>query len=130
MRPPDLPDPWLSKLRMVHPFVLPADRERRLARVNAWLHAKSMPPADARTQANAFFAATIVGDAMSHIGESFSRDYLIERIEQMAETSLSPSIYPRLSLGPGQRFASRGGYILGFPQGAATPVPVSDWLIP
>ncbi|MDO9386473.1 MAG: hypothetical protein Q7T65_07180 [Thiobacillus sp.] len=54
----------------------------------------------------------------------------IERIEQMAETSLSPSIYPRLSLGPGQRFASRGGYILGFPHGAATPVPVSDWLIP
>lgn len=49
----------------------------------------------------------------------------------MAGASLSPSIYPRLSLGPGQRFASRGGYILGFPQGAAgMPVPVSDWLIP
>lgn len=130
MRPPDLPDPWLGKLRMVHPFVLPADRERRLARVNAWLHAKNMRPADARTQANAFFAATLTGDAMSHLGENFSRDYFIERIEQMAETSLSPSIYPRLSLGPGQRFASRGGYILGFPHGAVTPVPVSDWLIP
>lgn len=131
MRPPDLPAPWLGKLRMVHPFVLPADRERRLARVAAWLHGKNMPLVDARTQANAFFAATLTGDAMAHLGESFSRDYFIERIEQMAETSLSPSIYPRLSLGPGQRFASRGGYILGFPQGAAgMPVAVSDWLIP
>jgi hypothetical protein len=130
MRPPDLPERWLSKLRMVYPFVLPADRERRLARVKAWLHAKSMPQTEERTQANAFFAATVTGDALSHLGESFSRDYFIERIEQMVGSSLSPSIYPRLSLGPGQRFASRGGYILGFPQGAATPVPVSDWLIP
>src|SRR5574340_1017723 len=131
MRPPDLPEPWLNKLRMVYPFVLPGDRERRLARVNAWLRARNMPLADARTQANAFFAATVTGDAMSHLGENFSRDYFIERIEQMAGSSLSSSMYPRLSLGPGQRFASRGGYILGFPQGAAgMPVAVSDWLIP
>jgi hypothetical protein len=125
-----LPDGWLDRVRMVYPFALPAHRERHLARMNVWLRARQVPLADPRTQANAYFAATVVGDAISHIGENFSRDYFIERIEQMAETSLSPSIYPRLSLGPGQRFASRGGYILGFPQGAATPVPVSDWLIP
>jgi hypothetical protein len=73
----------------------------------------------------------VTGDALAHIGENFSRDYFIERIEQMAETSLSPSIYPRLSLGPGQRFASRGGYIVGFPREAGgAPVPLSDWLVP
>ena len=125
-----LPDGWLDRVRMVYPFALPAHRERHLARLNVWLRARNIALADARTQANAYFAATVIGDAMSHIGENFSRDYFIERIEQMAETSLSPSIYPRLSLGPGQRFASRGGYILGFPRGAATPVPISDWLIP
>jgi mono/diheme cytochrome c family protein len=130
MRHAGLPDGWLDRVRMVYPFALPAHRARQLARMNAWLHARQIPLADPRTQANAYFAATVTGDAISHIGENFSRDYFIERIEQMAETSLSPSIYPRLSLGPGQRFASRGGYILGFPQGAATPVPVSDWLIP
>ena len=131
MRPPELPASWLGRLRMVHPFVLPADRARRLARVEAWLRARGIPLRDARTQANAFFAATVTGDAMAHLGESFSRDYFIERIEQMAETSLSPSIYPRLSLGPGQRFASRGAYIVGFPQGAGgTPVPLSDWMVP
>jgi hypothetical protein len=131
MRRTGLPDAWLDRVRMVYPFALPAHRERQLARMNAWLRARQIPRADPRTQANAYFAATVTGDAISHIGENFSRDYFIERIEQMAETSLSPSIYPRLSLGPGQRFASRGGYIVGFPQGAAgTPVPLSDWLIP
>lgn len=132
MPPPSLPDDgWLDRVRMVYPFALPANRERHLARMNAWLRTRQIPLADARTQANAYFAATVTGDAVSHIGENFSRDYFIERIEQMVETSLSPSIYPRLSLGPGQRFASRGGYIVSFPRGAdGALVPVSGWLIP
>lgn len=126
-----LPDGWLDRVRMVYPFALLANRERHLARMNVWLRARQIPLADARTQANAYFAATVTGDAVAHIGENFSRDYFIERVEQMTETSLSPSIYPRLSLGPGQRFASRGGYIVGFPRDAdGVPVPVSDWLVP
>lgn len=130
-RPPALPEPWLARLHMVYPFGLPASRARHLARMTAWLRARQIPPGDARTQANAFFAASIAGDAVAHIGDNFSREYFIERIEQMAEAALAPSIYPRLSLGPGQRFASRGGYIVGFPQGAdAMPVALSDWLVP
>lgn len=130
-RAPALPAAWTARLHMVYPFGLPAGRARHLARMYAWLRARQIPPGDARTQANAFFAASIAGDAIAHIGDNFSREYFIERIEQMAETSLAPSIYPRLSLGPGQRFASRGGYIVGFPQGAdAMPVAVSDWLVP
>lgn len=126
-----LADGWLDRVRMVYPFALPANRERHLARLNAWLRARNIPLADARTQANAYYAATVTGDALAHIGENFSRDYFIEGIEQMAETSLSPSIYPHLSLGPGQRFASRGGYIVGFPDEAGeAPVPVSGWLVP
>ena len=34
----------------------------------------------------------------------FSRDYLLEKLEHMAENSLSTSVYLRLSLAPGQRF--------------------------
>ncbi len=131
MRRPNLPEHWLSKLHMVYPFDLPATREQRLTRMKAWLRARNIPLSDERTQANAFFAATVTGDAVSHLRENFSRDYFIERIEQMTQTSLSPSIYPHLSLGPGQRFASKGGYVVRFPEGTTdAPVPVSDWLIP
>jgi hypothetical protein len=130
MHPPDWPENWLNKLRMIYPFDLPASREQRLARMKVWLRARNIPLADERTQANAFFAATVTGDAVSHLGENFSRDYFIERIEQMTQTSLSPSIYPRLSLGPGQRYASKGGYVVRFPPGAGgAPVAISEWLI-
>ena len=130
MRRPDLPEPWLSRLHMVYPFDLPANRNLRLARMKAWLQARNIPFADERTQANAFFAATVTGEAMSHLGENFSRDYFIERIEQMTQNALSSSIYPHLSLGPGQRFASKGGYVVRFPADAGgVPVAVSEWLI-
>jgi hypothetical protein len=128
---PDLPEPWLARLRMVYPFDLPASLRQRLMRMNAWLRTRKIPLADERTQANAFFAATVTGDAMAHLRENFSRDYFIERIEQMTQTALSPSSYPHLSLGPGQRYASKGGYIVEFPAGAGDPpTAVSNWLIP
>jgi len=130
MHSPDLPENWPNKLMMVYPFDLPATRAQRMTRLNAWLRARNIPIGDERTQANAFFAATITGDAVSHLRENFSRDYFIERIENMTQSSLSPSIYPHLSLGPGQRFASKGGYVVSFPAGAGgEPVAVSDWLI-
>jgi hypothetical protein len=129
-RSPDLPENWRNKLLMIYPFDLPATRAQRMTRLNAWLRARNVPIGDQRTQANAFFAATITGDAVSHLSENFSRDYFIERIESMTQSSLSPSIYPHLSLGPGQRFASKGGYVVRFPAGAGgAPVAVSDWLI-
>ena len=126
-----VPGNWLERLRLVDLFELPDRRDRHLARMNAWLRVRNVPLADQRTQANAYFAVTIAGDAMASLGENFSRDYLIERVEHMTGSSPAASIYPRLSLGPGQRFASRGGYILGFPQkSAGMPVPISDWLVP
>jgi hypothetical protein len=40
------------------------------------------------------------------------------------------TVYPRLSLAPGQRFASKGAFIVHFAADGKTVVPESDWIVP
>ena len=54
-----------------------------------------------------------LGEALMHVAGNFYRDYLLEKIEhRLSSGSLSPSVYPRTSLGPGQRFLSKGCYVV------------------
>jgi hypothetical protein len=68
---------------------------------------------------------------VSAIRGFFKRDYLLQRIEHMAENATYTSVYPHISLAPGQRFLSRGAYITQFdPGGSGRLVAASDWMIP
>jgi hypothetical protein len=77
------------------------------------------------------FALTIPQYGLEHIVDDFSRDYLLEYAEQGAENALNPGTYPRLGLGPGQRFASKGAYVVRHDAGARGGfVPVGEWIVP
>lgn len=122
---------WTDKVRIIDQFETAERLARRMARMHVWLRVRNIAAAEERIQANAYFAATVAGDALAHMEEIFSRDYFIERVEHMTEQSLFPSVFPRLSLGPGQRFASKGGYVTGFAQDGVrrTALP-GDWIVP
>jgi hypothetical protein len=62
---------------------------------------------------------------------AFVRDYLIERLEMQMDHRVLTGYYPRLSLAPGQRFASKGGYFVHFtePQGARIAA-TTRWITP
>ena len=72
-----------------------------------------------RLQLNAHFALALLDYSIARMNGTFSADYLLETIERETETSPSPGVFPRLSLGPGQRFAAKGTQIvrLGSPPG-------------
>jgi cytochrome c553 len=125
-----LGEAWRGRTHVVRLFEPARNLHRHLARMQAWLRARGIRASDPRTQANAYFAATLAGEAISHLGENFSRDYFLEGVEQMTEVSLAASIYPHLSLGPGQRFASRGGYVLDLAGDGEAAVSLGDWLVP
>ena len=68
---------------------------------------------------------------LEHIVDHFSRDYLFEYIEHEAENALNPGTFPRLSLGPGQRYASKGAFIVRLdPDQPRKIQPVSRWIVP
>ncbi len=128
---PPLPEPWLAKARLIYPFALPAGREQNLRKMRAWLGAKKIPLVDERIQGDTYFTLTTVGDVVSHMLGIYSREYFIEGLERMTESASFFSVYPRLSLGPDQRFASKGSYVVGFSREEGKAVyPLSGWIIP
>jgi cytochrome c553 len=108
-----LPENLRRKILFVRPFALPADLAKRIPNIATWMRMKNIQLIDGRLQTNTYFAARVVGEALMHITNHFSRDYFIEKIEHHVTIGMvSPSFYPSVSLAPGQRFASKGGYIV------------------
>jgi ABC-type branched-subunit amino acid transport system substrate-binding protein len=120
-----------GRIRLVYPQDLPAAREARLNTVKLWLRKKGIALSDEKVQMDAYLAVTYTGLAVAHSMDTYSRDFLLERLEHMVGNTNAPSLYPHLSLGPGQRFASKGSYIVqvgGADDGQLKPV--SAWIVP
>jgi len=90
-----------------------------------------VPPADDRVQIGTFYVLALTVEAMMELRGYFSRDYFVERIEHMVDGMLTSTMYPRLTLAPGARFASQGCYMLRFDESEpARLVVASDWIVP
>ena len=126
-----LPAAWRGITRMAYPFDLPEQRRVRVDYPLGWFAIRKIPVVAEQAQADTYLVCGLVSDAINHMADTFVRDYLIERIEEMLEHRVLTGYYPRLTLAPGQRFASKGGYIVRFdgPSGHRI-VAISDWITP
>jgi ABC-type branched-subunit amino acid transport system substrate-binding protein len=121
----------LERTVLSDPFELPDAVHPRTFRVRAWLNSHGVPLTHPTVQLQAYYAATLFEAALDQIVPDFNADYLLEAVEREAESDLNPGLYPRLALGPDQRFASKGARIIRLDPTAASGIrPVSDWLIP
>ncbi len=114
---------------LVYPWDSPGARDTALTRTRAWLQHKGIAASDDRAATDTFFAVSMVGDVLSHILDSFSREYFIERIEHAVQQTLVPSSFPHVSLGPNQRFAAKGSYIVRLDADKGFTA-VSGWIVP
>ena len=105
------------------------DRAHGEERVLAWMRSRNLNVEDTTIALNSYFAATITAGAIKNLVGKYSREYLIERIEHGTENSLSSGAYERLSLGPNQRFASKGAYIVPI-SGALAADENPLWIVP
>lgn len=125
----DVPVALRPRARLVHPYDLPAAWQARRARLTGWLRSHGLATVDERLQANAYFAASLVGHTLEHLRENYSREYLIERLEHATENAPWTSVYRSLSLGSGQRFAAKGGYVIRWRAGDGT-ADGGPWIVP
>jgi len=110
----ELPDAWQPKdaaLRarsvLVTPLACCAQAQRQMARADAWFAAKRIKVGARRIAANALLAAVVAVETLMHVDDRFSREYCIEKLEHNLENVPPFTAYPRLAIGPSQRFASR-----------------------
>ncbi len=110
----ELPDAWRphdATLRargvLVTALARGAAARRQMARARAWFAGRRIEVGSERIAANALLAAVVAVETMMHVDDRFSREYCIERIEHNLENLPPLTAYPRLAIGPSQRFAAR-----------------------
>ena len=122
---------WRSVTTMTYPFDLPDNRVIRTDYPLGWFRIKQITVVDERVQTDTWLACNFLSETLDHIGNTLVRDYLVDTLEGMLDHRLLTGYYPRLSLAPNQRFASKGGYLVKFTElGGKRLTAVSDWIVP
>jgi hypothetical protein len=122
---------WRMKARMAYPLELPSKRSVFLNYPLGWFRIQRIPVVAERTQVDTYIACGILSDNLNDMRDDFIRDYLVENIEVMLSPRIINGYYTRLGLAPGQRFASKGGYVVHFADAESTKlIPDGDWIVP
>lgn len=120
-----------QNMRFAWPYEKPGVLHPREFDVRAWMGARQVRVVNPRLQFETYFALTMIEHSLQHLLGDFNREYLIELIEHEAEKNLNIGTHPSLALGPGQRFASKGAFVMRLDAKTdAGFAPDSDWIVP
>jgi len=126
-----IPAAWRPGTHLAYPLNLPDLRRVSMDFPLGWFKVRHLSVPAERVQTDTYLACAILSETLGHMLDSFVRDYLLERVEMLLSHRLVNAHYPRLGLAPGQRFASKGGYIVHFAQPTGTRLTAdSDWTVP
>ncbi len=126
-----LPSDWRDKTRLAYPFDLPDKRRVRVDFALGWFRMRHIPLVAEQVQTDTYLALSLLSETVNHMVDTFVRDYLVERMEGQLEHRIVTGFYPRLALATGQRFASKGGYVVRWTDVTGTRiVPDGEWTSP
>ncbi|GAB6193608.1 ABC transporter substrate-binding protein [Desulfocastanea catecholica] len=122
-------DQLRENLLVTYPYSLPQEDERSRFAVERWLQARKIPVVDFDIQAKMYFLGWMLPGAIKSMRHEFFRDKFLEGFDMMIDQDYAIAVYPRLTFGPGQRYASKGCYIVKLTKGENPElVPTSDWV--
>jgi hypothetical protein len=130
MDPRRLPENLRSRVYLSYPYTLPGENAKGRYILSRWLKGRKIPATDPEIQSKMYFLGWMLPGALSYMRSEFYRDYFLEGFDMMTDQDYAIPIYPRLTFGPGQRYASKGCYIVQLGSGE-TPqlLPRSRWVI-
>jgi len=126
-----VPVAWRTHTHVAFAVDLPDRRRVRTDFAYGWFRIRHIPVVADQVQSDTLLACGLVSETLNHVSDTFVRDYLIERIEDMLERRIITGHYPRLTLATGQRFASKGGQLVRFEPGEHPRLATeTGWIVP
>jgi len=114
---------------VAHPFRLPGESDSAFKRFRLWARTRGIEIRYPRLQSQAFFACLAANDALTHLRRYLVRDYVLDMLDHAQGLAVYLPIYPRPTLGPGQRFLAKGGYVLPIVDGQLD-TRKAEWILP
>jgi len=114
---------------MAHPYRLPGKGDPAMRRFELWAKTRGIDITTPRQQAQAFFTCLALKHALNHMGRFFVRDYVLDMLDHAQNLVAYLPSYARATLGPGQRFLSKGGYVLPVTDGRLETAE-AEWILP
>ena len=114
---------------VAHPFRLPGESDSALRRFTVWARTRGIKIRYPRLQAEAFFACFAANDALNHVRRYLLRDYALDSLDHAQGLAVYVPIHPRPTLGPRQRFLTKGGYVLPIVDGHPVTKDAA-WILP
>lgn len=124
-----LPVSWLPVSEISYPLELPERRALAMTLPEGWFRIKHIPLTNERVELQTYIACQILSETIGEMHVSFVPDYLVERLEVMLSHRRLNGMFARLSLAPGQRFATKGGYLVHFTEPRRLAAD-GDWRVP
>ena len=125
-----LPDSVREFTFITYPTRLPEESEYSRTLVRNWLKFKKLPVTNLNIASRVFLLKSILTEALLNTAGEYYREYFLDSLDESRDQTLSSMIYPSLSFGPGQRYASKGCYMVTLTKGNNPKVVrQSDWVI-
>ena len=124
-----LPEDLREKVYFTYPYRLPQEEPRYQSIARKVLAGKRYEDFDSVILRKSYIAQEVLGKALMEMRGEYYRDFLLDTIGMFADSY--PPLYERISFGPGQRYSSKGCYIVQVGKGEKPQLERrSEWDIP
>jgi len=125
-----IPDNLRENVYLTYPRDLPENNARKISVLKRWLNIRKIPVTNLDIQSQMYSLGCILPGAISHMRSEFYRDYFMESFDMMHDQDYAIATFPRLTFGPGQRYAAKGCYIVQLGEGEQPNlIKKSEWII-
>jgi len=125
-----LPDSIREATFIMYPNRLDENVEYSRTVLNNWLNFKKLPLSNMKIASQVFFLKSVFSEALNSTAGEFYREYFLDIMDEGRDQLQTSITYPALSFGPGQRYASKGCYVISITKGDKPKVvKQSEWVI-